>query len=101
MVSLFNNKLLKRFAFSLRASSTLPSDGCMRITVNTDNRHDIDSWYSRPLDVHIWSDHKEVSDLVLSIFNSFSDQQLEKLRGKSNNQGRASGIKERAYFYLT
>ena len=36
-------------------------------------------------------DHKEVSDLVLSIFNSFSDKQRETLRGRSNNQGRATG----------
>lgn len=92
MVSLFNNKLLKRFAFSLRDSSTLPSKRCMSITVNADNRHDRDSWYSRPLDVHIWSDYKEVSDLVLSIFKSFSGQQRETLKGKSNNQGRASGL---------
>jgi len=55
-------------------------------------RPEIDSWYSRPLDVHVWSEHTEVDDLVAVIFNSFSEEERQAVKGKSNNKGRASGF---------
>lgn len=37
-----------------------------------------DPWYSRPLDVHRWSDHPEVKELVNSLWDShFTDMQRE------------------------
>ena len=52
----------------------------------------IDSRHSRPLDVHIWSDHTEVNSLVDFIFNNFTEVERHSIKGKSNNKGKASGI---------
>ena len=52
----------------------------------------IDSRHSRPLDVHIWSDHAEVNSLVDSIFDDFTEAERQSIKGKSNHKGKASGI---------
>ena len=52
----------------------------------------IDVNHSRPLDVHLWSDYAEINDLVKSIFDSFSSEEKLKIKGRSNNRGRASGF---------
>ena len=52
---------------------------------------DFDVWHSRPFDVHVWSDHQEVNDVVETVYNSLSEDQQQTIQGKSNNTGRASG----------
>ena len=52
----------------------------------------IDSRHSRPLDVHLWSEHAEVDNLVDFIFNTFTEVERQSIKGKSNNKGKASGI---------
>ena len=52
---------------------------------------DFDVWHSRPFDVHVWSDHQEVNDVVETVYNSLSADQQQTIQGKSNNTGRASG----------
>ena len=52
----------------------------------------IDSRHSRPLDVHLWSEHAEVNNLVDFIFNTFTEVERHSIKGKSNNKGKASGI---------
>ena len=47
--------------------------------------------HSRPLDVHLWSDHPEINGLIRNIFNSFSEEEKRTIEGRSNNKGRASG----------
>ena len=48
--------------------------------------------HSRPFDVHRWSDHGEINELVHSIFETFSDDERRRIEGKSNNKGRANGF---------
>ena len=53
--------------------------------------HSIDVWYSRPLDVHVWSEHKELNNIIDEVFDSLSDEQRLSISGRSKNKGRASG----------
>ena len=48
-------------------------------------------WYSRPFDVHTWSDHPEINELVEEVYEDFSDDQKGSIKGKSKNKGRTSG----------
>jgi hypothetical protein len=48
--------------------------------------------HSRPFDVHRWSDHGEINQLVRSVFETFSDDERRRIEGKSNNKGRANGF---------
>jgi hypothetical protein len=51
----------------------------------------IDWRHSRPLDVHTWSHYPEINKVVDTVFNTFSDDDKNLIRGRSNNIGRASG----------
>ena len=46
---------------------------------------------SRPLDVHRWSDHIEITQLVRGVFNLLTTDEKLRIESKSNNKGRASG----------
>ena len=48
----------------------------------------IDPWHSRPFDVHVWSDHKEVMDLTEKVFKAFTPKEQAMIKGRSNNRGK-------------
>ena len=48
-------------------------------------------WYTRPFDVYVWSEHKELNKVIDEVFNSFSDEQRLSIRGKGKNKGKATG----------
>lgn len=50
-----------------------------------------DVWHSRPLDVHRWSDHPQVNQLVDKVYDEFKDEQKANIAGRSNNSGKTSG----------
>ncbi|MFC6637969.1 hypothetical protein GV827_06980 [Sulfitobacter sp. JBTF-M27] len=52
---------------------------------------DFDVWYSRPFDVHVWSEHPKVNAVVAQVYDSLSKAQQQSIQGKSYNAGRASG----------
>lgn len=52
---------------------------------------EIDVWHSKPLDVHVWSEHPEINMVVETIYDSLSDDNRLQISGKSNNSGKASG----------
>lgn len=44
--------------------------------------HNINPWHSRPIDVHRWSDHPEVKELVDRIWDGFLGEKIaERTRG--------------------
>ena len=55
------------------------------------NTNPMNVWYSKPFDVHIWSDYKEINQVVDQIYDSFTEDEHLAITGRSNNQGRASG----------
>ena len=61
------------------------------MTDNSENNpisHDqIDPDHSKPLDVHTWSDHPEVSRLVDNVWNALPEAVHQSLIGRSNNKG--------------
>ena len=50
----------------------------------TNNNDQIDPWYSKPLDVHRWSDHPEINKLVDDLWITVVEPALG---GRSNNTG--------------
>ena len=52
---------------------------------------EIDVWHSKPLDVHVWSEHPEINMVVDAVYDSLSDDGRLQISGKSNNSGKASG----------
>ena len=50
----------------------------------TNNNGQIDPWYSKPLDVHRWSDHPEINKLVENLWITVVQPALG---GRSNNTG--------------
>lgn len=52
---------------------------------------DFDVWHSKPLDVHIWSEHPEINEIVDAVYNSFNEEQLKSIKGQSKNLGKANG----------
>ena len=48
-------------------------------------------WYSKPLDVHVWSEHPKINQVVDTVYDSLTDDNQTLISGKSNNQGKASG----------
>ena len=53
----------------------------------SDNLYPIDRFASEPLDVHKWSDHPEIKELVDTLYQDLSFNELE---SRSNNRGRIS-----------
>ena len=47
-----------------------------------------DVWHSRPFDVHVWSEHKEVMDLTEEVFLSLGHEEQQLIKGRSNNKGK-------------
>ena len=47
-----------------------------------------DPWHSRPFDVHVWSEHKQVMELTEAIFLSLSEADQTLIKGRSNNRGK-------------
>jgi hypothetical protein len=52
---------------------------------------EIDVWHSKPLDVHVWSDHPEINKVVDAVYDGLTDDGRLQISGKSNNAGKASG----------
>jgi len=52
---------------------------------------EIHVWHSKPLDVHVWSDHPEINRVVDQVYDGLSDDGRLQISGKSNNAGKASG----------
>jgi hypothetical protein len=52
---------------------------------------EIDVWHSKPLDVHVWSEHPEINKIADAVYDSLSDEGCLQISGKSNNAGKASG----------
>lgn len=52
---------------------------------------EIDVWHSKPLDVHVWSDHPEINGIVDQVYDGLGDDGRLQITGKSNNAGKASG----------
>jgi len=52
---------------------------------------EIDVWYSKTFDVHVWSDHPKLNQVVDGVFDSLTDEQKSSFSSKSNNAGKASG----------
>jgi len=48
----------------------------------------IDPWHSRQFDVHLWSEHKQVMDLTERVFETFSPEEQDMIKGRSNNRGK-------------
>ena len=53
----------------------------------SDNLYPIDRFASEPLDVHKWSDHPEIKELVDTLYQDLSFNELE---SRSNNRGKIS-----------
>ena len=47
-----------------------------------------DPWHSRPFDVHVWSEHKQVMELTEAIFLSLSEANQTLIKGRANNKGK-------------
>ena len=54
----------------------------------------MDRDHSRIFNVHAWSEHKAVKELVAKIFASLSMDEQEKLLSKSNNKGKSDPRKQ-------
>ena len=54
----------------------------------------MDRDHSRIFNVHAWSEHKAVKELVAKIFASLSMDEQEKLLSKSNNKGKSDPLKQ-------
>jgi hypothetical protein len=52
---------------------------------------EINVWHSKPLDVHVWSEHPEINKIVEQVYDSLSNDGRLQISGKSNNAGKASG----------
>ncbi|AGI67245.1 hypothetical protein OAN307_c15720 [Octadecabacter antarcticus 307] len=52
---------------------------------------EMDVWHSKPLDVHVWSEHPKINQVVNTVYDSLTDDNQTLISGKSNNQGKASG----------
>jgi hypothetical protein len=52
---------------------------------------EIDVWHSKPLDVHVWSEHPEINKVVDAVYDGLTDDGRLQISGKSNNAGKASG----------
>ena len=52
---------------------------------------EMDVWHSKPFDVHVWSEHPKINQVVDTVYNSLTDENQTLISGKSNNQGKASG----------
>ena len=50
--------------------------------------------HSRLFNVHAWTEHKAVKELVNKIFVSFSPEDQEKLVPTSNNKGKSDPLKQ-------
>ena len=48
----------------------------------------VDPWHSRPFDVPVWSEHKQVMELTEAIFLSMSEADQTIIKGRSNNRGK-------------
>jgi len=48
----------------------------------------MDVWYSRLFNVHAWSEHKQIADLVNEVFESLSPEDQQQLTGASRNKGK-------------
>ena len=48
----------------------------------------MDVWYSRLFNVHAWSEHKQIADLVDEVFESLSQEEQQQLTGASRNKGK-------------
>lgn len=54
--------------------------------------HTINPWHSRPIDVHRWSDHPEVKELVDRIWDGFLGEKIaEKTRGPKPRMEKLGG----------
>lgn len=56
-----------------------------------DDFPEINVWYSKTFDVHVWSEHPKLNQVVDSVFDSLTDEQKASFSSKSNNAGKASG----------
>ena len=52
---------------------------------------EIDVWHSKPMDVHVWSEHPKINQVVDEVYESLTFDNQTLISGKSNNQGKASG----------